>query len=185
MHKYMIVALVLIAAGCGDSNTNDHRGYTKAPLEEPKVLVKAEHASDMVRYGEPNLPEAPLIEAEKESKEAPAGPTGGTAAPVSAGKAPAGATATDVQEGQKIFTSTGNCYTCHGQTGGGTAMAPALNDQKWMHVDGSWEQIQKIVHAGVPKPKEHPAPMPAMGGASLSDAQVKQVAAYVYSVSHK
>ena len=38
---------------------------------------------------------------------------------------------------------------------------------------------------GVPKPKEHPAPMPPKGGAPLTDDQVKAVAAYVYSLSHK
>lgn len=185
MRKYMIVALALTTAGCGDPKTNDHRGYTKAPLEQPRVLVKGEHASDMARYGEPNLPVAPLIAAEKDSGKAPAGPTGGTTAQAPAGKPPAGATAGDVEEGHKIFTSMGNCYTCHGPTGSGTAMAPALNDQQWLHIDGSWEQIQKLVHTGVPKPKEHPAPMPAMGGASLTDAQIKQVAAFVYSLSHR
>ena len=36
---------------------------------------------------------------------------------------------------------------------------------------------------GVPQPKQHPAPMPAKGGAPLTDEQVKQVSAYVYSIS--
>jgi cytochrome c5 len=34
----------------------------------------------------------------------------------------------------------------------------------------------------VPQPKKAPAPMPPMGGASLSDDQVKAAATYVHSL---
>ena len=174
------VALVL-SAGCGDPDTNDHRGYTKAPLESPTVLVKGEPASPMDRLADPAYPEAPLIEAEKDT--APAG--GATAAaPKPAGAAPAGATAADVTEGEKIFSGTGNCFTCHGPGGTGSALAPALNDKDWLHISGDFAGIQQIVNNGVPKPKQFPAAMPAKGGAPLTDQQVKQVAAYVYSLSH-
>jgi mono/diheme cytochrome c family protein len=44
--------------------------------------------------------------------------------------------------------------------------------------------IEGVVRNGVPQPKQFPAPMPAMGGAPLSDEQVRAVAAYVYSISH-
>jgi hypothetical protein len=36
----------------------------------------------------------------------------------------------------------------------------------------------------VPYPKQHAAPMPPMGGASLTPQQVCAVAAYVYSLGH-
>jgi mono/diheme cytochrome c family protein len=181
-----LAALSLLAAACGDNSTYDHRGYTKAPLERPTVLVQAENASAMDSLGQPGQPDAPIIAAEPDTAKKGAQPAAGGQTPgASAGQPPAGATATDVQEGQKIFTSTGNCFTCHGPQGAGTAMAPALNDTKWIHIDGSWDAIQKLVKAGVPQPKEHPAPMPAMGGAQLTDAQIKQVAAFVYSLSHK
>ncbi|HEX6559438.1 MAG TPA: c-type cytochrome [Longimicrobiales bacterium] len=180
-----LLGLVLLAAACGDNDTTDHRGYTKAPLERPTVLVQAEDPSPMDALGTPAGPDAPIIEAPDTTKAAQPAAGAAPAATAGPGQAPAGATAADVQEGQKIFTSTGNCFTCHGQGGTGTAMAPALNDQTWIHIDGSWDAIQKLVKAGVPQPKEHPAPMPAMGGAALSDAQIKQVAAYVYSLSHK
>lgn len=183
MRRIMIGTLLLLAAGCGDPRTNDSRGYTKAPLEQPTVIVKGEPVTAMSKLGHPILPEAPLYAAE-----APAD-TQKAAAPAQrgsgAGQAPAGASASDVQQGEKLFTSTGNCFTCHGQNGAGTAMAPALNDSQWLNIDGSYEAIQKIVTSGVPQPKQHPAPMPAKGGAALTDAQVKQVAAYVYSISHK
>jgi mono/diheme cytochrome c family protein len=174
---------VLVLAACGDPDTNDNRGYTKAPLEKPTVLVQGEPASAMDALGNPAMPEAPLIEAEADT--APATTTGTPAQPAaSAGTPPVGATAADVTEGQKIFSATGNCFTCHGANGTGSALAPALNDGQWLNISGDFASIQQIVNAGVPTPKQYPAAMPAKGGAPLTDAQVRQVAAYVYSLSH-
>ena len=70
----------------------------------------------------------------------------------------------------------GTCTACHGQDAKGTAVAPDLTDAKWINGDGSYDFIVKTVTAGVPKPKEHPAPMPPKGGAQLTDDQVKAVA---------
>ena len=47
--------------GCGDAETNDNRGYTKAPLEEPGVLIKSEGSSDMDALGSPVLPRDTII----------------------------------------------------------------------------------------------------------------------------
>src|SRR5215204_4722254 len=99
-----------------------------------------------------------------------------------AGQPPQGATAEDVTAGQQIFTSTGNCYTCHGPDAKGTALAPNLTDSEWLNVGGTFAEIQTLVKTGVPTPKQHPAAMPAMGGATLSDDQVRQVSAYVWSL---
>jgi mono/diheme cytochrome c family protein len=79
----------------------------------------------------------------------------------------------------------GTCTACHGQDAKGTAIAPDLTDQQWINGDGSYDFIVNTVTNGVPKPKQHPAPMPPKGGAPLTDDQVKAVAAYVYSLSHK
>lgn len=49
------VALVM-AAGCGDGETSDSRGYTKAPLETPGLSIRAEPMSEMNRLGVPNRP---------------------------------------------------------------------------------------------------------------------------------
>ena len=97
---------------------------------------------------------------------------------------PAGVTAEMVSQGQQIFTSTGNCYTCHGPDAHGTALAPNLTDQTWLNITGKYDEIVNLVHTGVPHPKDpsHVAPMPAMGGAQLTDDQVKAVAAYVWSL---
>ncbi len=180
MRKTMLWAVLALAA-CGDPDTYDNRGYTKAPLERPTVLVQGEPDSEMDRLGNPLLPDAPRIEAEEDTTPA-AGPTG--TAPKPAGAAPAGATATDVTEGEKIYSATGNCFTCHGTGGTGSALAPPLNDAQWLNIDGSFPAIQQIVNNGVPTPKQFPAAMPAKGGAALTEQQVKQVAAYVYSLSH-
>jgi mono/diheme cytochrome c family protein len=64
-------------------------------------------------------------------------------------------------------------------------LAPDLTDAQWLNVDGSYGSIAGLVRSGVPKPKEHSAPMPALGGAPLSGAQVCAVAAYVYSLGHR
>ncbi len=90
-----------------------------------------------------------------------------------------------VDEGRKVFTGQGGtCFACHGSDARGTAAGPDLADSTWLDIDGSYAAIDSLVRAGVAHPKRFPAPMPPMGGASLSAAQVCSVAAYVYSLSH-
>ena len=179
MRKLILIAAAGLAA-CGDPDTNDQRGYTKAPLENATVLVQGEPESVMDNLGNPNLPIAPLIEAEAEPE--PAG-DGGDQQQQQAGPPPAGATAADVTAGEQIFAQTGNCFTCHGAAGAGTGMGPQLNDTEWLNIDGSYASIQQVINNGVSTPKQFPAAMPAKGGAALTEQQVKQVAAYVYSIS--
>lgn len=108
-----------------------------------------------------------------------------------AAAAPAGGGPTSPQLvalGDSIFhgqVAGGTCTACHGQDAKGTAVAPDLTDNQWINGDGSYDFIVHTVTTGVPQPKQHPAPMPPKGGAALSDQQVKAVAAYVYSLSHK
>jgi mono/diheme cytochrome c family protein len=78
----------------------------------------------------------------------------------------------------------GTCYACHGQDAKGSSVGPNLTDSEWLNTDGSLEGIIKTIQSGVPKPKKAPAPMPPMGGASLTPEQVRAVAAYAYSLSH-
>jgi mono/diheme cytochrome c family protein len=99
-----------------------------------------------------------------------------------------GPTPQQVALGDSIFhglVAGGTCSACHGQDAKGTAVAPDLTDSKWINGDGSYQFIVSTITDGVPKPKEHPAPMPPMGGATLTADQVKAVAAYEYSLSHK
>ena len=90
-----------------------------------------------------------------------------------------------VDSGRAVFSGAGSCFACHGPNAKGTALAPDLTDAQWLNVDGSYGSIAGLVRSGVPKPKEHSAPMPALGGAPLSGAQVCAVAAYVYSLVHR
>ncbi len=87
-------------------------------------------------------------------------------------------------EGKGIFLGKGNCFTCHGMDAKGTPLAPSLLQHKWLNIDGTYPAIAKLVTTGVQQPKEHPAPMPPMGGAQLTAAEVCAVAAYVYRLSH-
>jgi mono/diheme cytochrome c family protein len=103
-------------------------------------------------------------------------------APAAPANLPEGVTADMVSQGQQIFTSAGNCFTCHGMDAKGTALAPNLTDAEWINVDGTYAAIVNLVKTGVPTPKNFPAPMPAMGGAQLTDDQVNQVAGYVWSL---
>jgi mono/diheme cytochrome c family protein len=76
----------------------------------------------------------------------------------------------------------GTCYVCHGQDAKGSGVGPNLTDAEWLNTDGTLAGITATVKNGVPQPKKAPAPMPPMGGAALSDDQVKAVATYVHSL---
>jgi mono/diheme cytochrome c family protein len=100
-------------------------------------------------------------------------------------QAPAGATPAVIAQGDSIFHSKGNCYACHGANGQG-AVGPNLTDAEWLHSDGSYDAIVKQVTNGVPQAESKSGiPMPPKGGATITDDEVKAVAAYVYSLSHK
>jgi len=97
---------------------------------------------------------------------------------------PEGVTQEMVTQGEGIFHTTGNCFTCHGADAKGTPLAPDLTDDQWLNTTGhNYEEIVGVVTDGVAQPKQHPSPMPAKGGAALTDEQVHAVAAYVFSLS--
>jgi mono/diheme cytochrome c family protein len=116
--------------------------------------------------------------------------TGAATAPAPAQPAPGasvdlpeGVTQEMVAQGEQIFNQQ-ICFSCHGADGVGTPLGPVLTDQEWLNTDGSYDGIMNVVRTGVAEPVQYPAPMPAMGGIQLSDEQIGQVAAYVYSISH-
>lgn len=124
---------------------------------------------------------------------APAATTSPAAAPAGAQAAagpvtvppnlPAGVTGDMIQQGTQIFHGAGNCYTCHGMDAKGTSLAPDLTATTHLWVS-DYPSYVALITKGVPQPKQHPAPMPAMGGAQLTPDQVKAVAAYEWSLSH-
>ncbi len=90
-----------------------------------------------------------------------------------------------IAKGDTVFHKTGLCYACHGNNAEGT-VGPNLTDAEWLHGDGSLEMIAATVTAGIPADKAKTGiAMPPKGGSSISDEDVKAVAAYVYSLSHK
>lgn len=99
--------------------------------------------------------------------------------------APAGVTPAMIAQGDTIYHKSGLCYACHGSNAEG-AVGPNLTDAEWLHGDGSYDMIVATVTSGVPADKAKKGiPMPPKGGSSISDDEVKAVAAYVYSLSHK
>ena len=117
-----------------------------------------------------------------------AGGAGGANAVTNANVSPSSITAKEIALGDSIFhgqAAGGLCFTCHGADAKGTQLAPPLIKQKWVTGDGSYGFLVARITAGVPNPTPpYPGPMLPKGGAQLTDAQVKAVAAYVYSLNH-
>lgn len=133
--------------------------------------------------------EEPDVAVEEPMREPAAeAPTGAAQQPVAAADLPPGVTQEMVQQGREVYSGPGNCYTCHGPNATGTQLAPDLTDSDWLWIptdqpaDQTFEALVQNVRTGITQPKEHPAPMPPMGGGNLSDEQVRAVAAYVYSL---
>lgn len=122
--------------------------------------------------------------ADQPAAEQPADQQDGTAPLISADQLPEGVTMAMVEQGDEIFHGVGLCQSCHGPDATGTPLAPDLTDDQWINIGGSYEEIVNLVTTGVPQPVQHPSPMPPMGGADLSQEQVRSVAAYVYALSH-
>jgi mono/diheme cytochrome c family protein len=100
-------------------------------------------------------------------------------------QAPAAVTPAAIALGDSLFHSKGNCYACHGANAQG-AVGPNLTDAEWIHSDGSYDAIVKQITTGVTaQESKSKIPMPPKGGSQMTDDEVKAVAAYVYSLSHK
>jgi mono/diheme cytochrome c family protein len=124
------------------------------------------------------------------SRSATVGSPGATAAPANrAPVMPAGVTAASIAEGKTLYeTPSSNCGRCHGLDTKGTQRGPNLSDSTWVHIDGSYPEIVRIINAGVPaasiKGPYQFNMRPKGGSQTLTDAQVNSIAAYVWSLSH-
>lgn len=97
---------------------------------------------------------------------------------------PDGVTPAMVAAGNKIFHGPGMCQVCHGPDGKG-GIGANLTDSTWLHSKGSYQDIVHQVMTGVSqKESTKGIMMPPRGGSSISDDQVKEVAAYVWTLSH-
>jgi mono/diheme cytochrome c family protein len=101
---------------------------------------------------------------------------------------PPRATREQVALGSRIFegeVASAPCAGCHGTDGRGSPLGPDLTSGKWLWGDGSLGAIAHTIASGVPQPKNYGAPMPPMGGAELSPAELSAVAAYVWTLGHR
>ncbi|HSJ23036.1 MAG TPA: cytochrome c [Longimicrobiales bacterium] len=175
----LLGVLAVAVAACGDPNLKEQSGYTRAPLGQPGLIGQAEQPGEMARYGGPRRMPTERIQLPEQVEEA--------AAPVARApvELPPGVTQDMVAQGEALYATGGNCQACHAAGGTGTPLAPALNDGGWIHIDGSFDEIVRIISDGVAQPAQYPAPMPARGGAPISDDDVRLIAAYVYAISRQ
>jgi mono/diheme cytochrome c family protein len=97
---------------------------------------------------------------------------------------PKGVTAAMVEKGKQLFEGQGLCAACHGFDGKG-AVGPDLTDTVWVHNKGSFEEIAAQIIRGIPESESKSGNiMPPRGGSTLSDEELRAVAAYVWSLSH-
>jgi len=98
---------------------------------------------------------------------------------------PEGVTPAMIEEGGKLFKGAALCAACHGVNATG-AVGPNLTDTLWLHSKGTYEDIVRQITTGVPQAQaKGGVMMPPKGGSGINDAQIRAVAAYVWSLSHK
>jgi hypothetical protein len=61
-------------------------------------------------------------------------------------------------------------------------LGPDLTDTTWLNTDGTYSGIVEVISKGVPRPRKAIAPMLPMGGARLSQEQIRAAGAFVYSL---
>jgi mono/diheme cytochrome c family protein len=90
-----------------------------------------------------------------------------------------------VARGRDLFHGSANCVACHGPAGVGTDSGAALAQGIWMHGEDSYEGILSRVVHGIPKDlSTRNTAMPMRGWVTLTDAEARDVAAYVWTISH-
>lgn len=97
------------------------------------------------------------------------------------GELPQGVTAAQGSEGRGLYR--GACVMCHGEGGQGTPLGPSLVDATWANGSGTFEEITGVVTQGAPATEEFGVPMPPKGNGRMTDAQIRAVSAYAYSLS--
>ena len=92
-----------------------------------------------------------------------------------------------IRTGSELF-SEGSCVRCHGEGGTGGNRAPDLTDTQWVQNDGSLGGIQETIFSGVRRKDfvdpDRPFEMNPQGGMALDRAELRSIAAYVWSLSN-
>jgi mono/diheme cytochrome c family protein len=90
-----------------------------------------------------------------------------------------------IEEGGKLYRGAGLCAACHGPEGKG-GVGPSLADTVWLHSRGTLAEIARQIATGVPQNEAKTGiMMPPKGGSQLTDEQIRLVAAYVWSLTHR
>lgn len=97
---------------------------------------------------------------------------------------PSGMTPEMVAQGKRLFTGAGLCLACHGPLGKG-GIGPDLTDTLWLHPQVlDFEELVKAITTGFSLEVSLSGQlMPPRGGSNLKDAEVRAVAAYVWTLS--
>jgi mono/diheme cytochrome c family protein len=174
------VALAGLLSACGGGDGGGGGG-SETPAGGAGAAAPPPVAGDTTPAGGPggDAGAATTTSADTGAAAAGRGASGG------AGGSGAGGDAKLIALGDSVFhgqAGGGTCYVCHGQDAKGSGVGPNLTDSEWLNTDGTLAGITTTIKSGVPQPKKAPAPMPPMGGASLSADQVKAVATYVHSL---
>lgn len=99
---------------------------------------------------------------------------------------PTGVTVADTATGNALFHGTGGCSNCHGDAGVGGDEGPELRGGRWKLGDGSYDWLVHITrHGGYGIRDRGGEPMPMRGPTVLDSVQVRQVAAYVWTISRE
>jgi mono/diheme cytochrome c family protein len=119
-----------------------------------------------------------------------AAPQGSAAASRVMSGLPAGVTARTIAVGDSLFHAS-SCSRCHGADAKGAQNGPNLTTATHIHVNGTYDDFVRLITTGVPKDsvqdKSRRFAMQPRGGSQnpLNDEQIRAVAAYVFSLSHK
>ncbi len=99
------------------------------------------------------------------------------------GQLPQGVSADQGNEGRTLYR--GSCVMCHGEGGEGTQLGPSLVDNEWTRGSGAFEEIIQVVTEGAPATEAFRVPMPPKGNGRFTDAQIRAVSAYAYSLARR
>jgi mono/diheme cytochrome c family protein len=98
---------------------------------------------------------------------------------------PPGVTLDIIARGKSVFTGAGVCFACHGMDGEGVS-GPSLTDSVWIHSRGEYDKIVQLITVGIDaKASKSGVVMPPRGGSAINDADIRAVAAYVWSLGHR
>jgi mono/diheme cytochrome c family protein len=99
---------------------------------------------------------------------------------------PAGVDSGGIAAGRRLYQSRGGCVPCHGERAEGTPDGPSLIEGPWTLGDGSFPWLLHITrHAGWGARGRDGDPRPMRGPTVLDSAEVRLVAAYVFSISRR